>query len=93
MKLTKKQLKKIIQEEIQKLTQNTPLEELEMYDRTTGATTAGVAGTPQEKIQSIIKIVDQAKMNKSLNMPDGRAAEKVLDMISLILKGGTSGIK
>jgi len=59
------------------------LDELMMHDLTTGETTPPMSAplTPVAKIKKIIELVDQAKMNKSLGMPDGRVAQNYLDQI------------
>jgi|6_EtaG_2_1085325.scaffolds.fasta_scaffold30410_2 hypothetical protein len=74
MKITKKELKQMIKES---------LDELMMHDLTTGETTPPMSAplTPVAKIKKIIELVDQAKMNKSLGMPDGRVAQNYLDQI------------
>ena len=77
MKLTKKELQQVIKE---------ALDELMMSDPATGmsAPTTPPATSPlspNTKIKKIIELVDQAKMNKSLGMPDGRVAQNYLDQI------------
>ena len=74
MKISKTRLQELIKEE---------LDELAMHDLATGETLPppSVSLTPNEKIKKIIQLVDQAKMNKSLGMPDGRVAQNYLDQI------------
>ena len=77
MKLTKKELQQVIKE---------ALDELMMSDPATGMsapTTLPATSplSPNTKIKKIIELVDQAKMNKRLGMPDGRVAQNYLDQI------------
>tara|TARA_R110000824_G_C15204000_1_gene675968 strand:- start:1031 stop:1252 length:222 start_codon:yes stop_codon:yes gene_type:complete len=73
MKLTKLQIKQIIKEEL--MAGETSQPEREPL-------------TPVAKIKKIIELVDQAKMNKSLGMPDGRVAQNYLDQIRQLVEQG-----